>query len=95
MEKIIVLGNEDFTLGFELIGIEAMTIDSIDEILANKFNVGIVIISKVDYDSLSSRLKNMISKSLKPIVIILSKEDLRANSLRDKIIKAMGVDLMK
>ncbi len=90
----MVLGREEFTLGFELVGIESGNIEDIETLINNK-DIGIMIISKEDYNSLSMKLKNIISKTLKPIVIILSKEDIKGNVLREKIISAMGVDLLK
>ncbi len=95
MHKIIVLGDEEFTLGFELVGIEAKKVSEFEDLLNSKEEIGIIIISREDYDVLSLKLKNKIEKMLKPIVLILSKDDLRGNSLRDQIIKSLGVDLMK
>ena len=95
MSKIIVLGNEEFTLGFELVGIEASTVERVEELLSKEANVGIAIVSQEDYDNLSIKIKNKISKSLKPIVVILSEDDVKGGNLRALVIKALGVDLLK
>jgi len=96
MSKIVVFGNEEFVLGFELVGIETYLIEELEEIISNKeSDIGIVVISSDDYEKLSLRIKNTISKLLKPIVVILSEDDIKGNSLREKIISAMGVDLLK
>ena len=95
MSKIVVLGKEEFVMGFELVGIESSSIEKLDELLSKSTDVGIIIIPREDFDNLSIKLQNMVSKVLKPIVIILSKDDLKGNVLREKVIRAMGVDLLK
>lgn len=95
MTKIIALGNEEFTLGFELVGIESGKVENIEKYFQKTEDIGIIIISSQDYETLSLKIKNQIDKSLKPIVIILSKDDIKGNNLRDMIIKALGVDLLK
>lgn len=95
MDKIVVIGEEEFTLGFELVGVESYKLEKIEELLSKSNNIGIIIISHTDYNKLSLKIQNQISKLLKPIVIILSESDIKGNSLREKIIAAMGVDLMK
>lgn len=95
MSKIVVVGNEEFCMGFELIGIDAYSVSEIERLISKKEDTGIVVISREDYDSLNIRLKNDISKLIKPIVVILSKDDIKGDGLREQIIKALGVDLLK
>lgn len=95
MSKIFVVGNEEFTLGFELVGIDSKPFSEFEKLISKNSEAGIVIISSEDYESLSLKLKGQIDKLLKPIVVILSKEDIKGGNLRDKIIKALGVDLLK
>lgn len=95
MSKIYVVGSEEFTLGFELVGVEAKSLEYFETLISKQSEAGIVIISQQDYDSLSLKVKSQIDKLLKPIVVILSKEDIKGGNLRDKIIKALGVDLLK
>jgi len=95
MNKIVVVGNEEFTLGFELIGIESYELIELEKLISKGNEIGIVIINQNDFDTLSIKLKNDISKLLKPIVVILSADDVKGNTLKEKIIKALGVDLMK
>lgn len=95
MSKIVVLGEESFTLGFELVGIEAYSIDRLELILEKNSDVGIAVISQEDYDNLSTKLKTQISRTLKPIVVILSEDDVKGGSLREQVIRALGVDLLK
>lgn len=95
MEKIIVVGNEDFTLGFELVGIESRKTQDIEKLISKNENIGIIILSEEDYNELSLKIKNKIDSLLKPIVVILSKEDIKGNNLREKVMKVLGVDLLK
>ena len=95
MNKIVVVGNEEFTLGFELIGIESFELIELEKLISKGNEIGIVIINQKDYDSLSIKLKNDITKLLKPIIVILSADDIKGNTLKEKIIKTLGVDLMK
>lgn len=95
MAKIAVCGNEDFTLGFELVGMDAYTMNDFEKLISKSSDAGIVIISQEDYNLLSLKLKNNVDKLLKPIVVILSKDDIKGGNLRESIIKALGVDLLK
>ena len=95
MTKIVVVGDEDFTFGFELVGIEGKPLDKFEEIISKKSDVGIVVILQKDYDGLSIKLKNTIDKLIKPIVVILSEDDIKGGNIRDAIIRALGVDLLK
>lgn len=95
MAKIIVVGDEEFTLGFELVGIEGEPLEKLDELISNKSDAGIIVISQKDYDTLSIRTKNTIDKLIKPIVVILSEDDIKGSNLKDAIIRALGVDLLK
>jgi len=95
MSKIVVCGDEEFTLGFELVGIESFTMEKFDELISKNSEAGIVIISQDDYNELSIRVKNSVDKLLKPIVVILSSDDIKGGNLRDAIIRALGVDLLK
>ena len=95
MNKIVAIGNEEFTLGFELIGIESYELIELEKLISKGNEIGIIIINQTDFDTLSIKLKNDISKLLKPIVVILSADDIKGNTLKEKIIKALGVDLMK
>ncbi len=95
MAEIIVVGDEEFTLGFDLVGIRSERMDKFEELISKNSDAGIVVISQKDYDGLSVRVKNTIDKLIKPIIVILSEDDIKGQNLRDSIIKALGVDLMK
>lgn len=95
MSKIVALGNEDFTLGFELVGLESRPIEDLEQLISKSEDTGIVIIQEEEFQNLSIKLKTQIERLLKPIVVIISEDDIKGNSIRDQIIKALGVDLMK
>ncbi len=95
MAEIVVVGNEEFTLGFELVGIKSVRMDKFEELISKASSAGIVIISQDDYDTLNLRLKNTVSKLVKPIIVILSKDDIKGGDLRKQIIRSLGVDLLK
>lgn len=95
MSKIVVVGSEEFGLGFELVGVERYDVEKIEEVMHKDSDIGIAIISKDDYEELSMKIKNQIDKSLKPIVVILSEEDIKGGNLRELVVRALGVDVMK
>lgn len=95
MSKIVVVGDEAFTLGFELVGIESKPFSEFESLLSKDTDVGIVIINKADYDQLNLKLKTKLDTLIKPIVVILSEDDIRGGHLKEAIIKALGVDLLK
>lgn len=95
MSKIIVCGKEDFTLGFELVGIESHPMDKFEQLISKSEDTGVIVIEQTEYDSLSLKLKNQIDRLLKPIVVILSSDDIKGGNLKEAIIKALGVDLLK
>lgn len=95
MAKIAVVGSEEFTLGFELVGVEAYPLDKIETLLEKSSDIGIIIISEDDHNTLSARVKNQITRQTQPIVVILSDQDIKGSSLREQVIRALGVDLMK
>lgn len=94
-DKIIVIGSEEFTLGFELVGIESISKNTIESCLSSSSSIGIIILSQEVYDELSLRIQKRIEELLKPIVIVLSESEVQTNSLREMIIKSLGVDLLK
>ena len=97
---IVVLGPTEFTLGFQLTGIEHVENPS-DE---NDFNsrisallstpgVGIVIVPSTMMAQIPERLKMKVSESITPTVVVVGSEE--DNTLRDSIKRAIGVDLWK
>ena len=98
--EIAVVGNNDFTLGFRLAGVERIhnttnedEMATILKSLLNETDVGIIVIDSEDLIQLPERLRQQLSDSVSPTVLgIGTKED---NTLRESIRKAIGVDLWK
>ena len=46
MNKIVAIGNEEFTLGFELIGIESYELIELEKLISKGNEIGIIIINQ-------------------------------------------------
>ena len=98
--EIAVVGPLEFTLGFQLAGVENLYNHSDDEEMAetlrsllNEKEVGVVVIDNIDLMRLPERLRQQLSDSVTPTVLgIGTQED---NTLRESIKSALGVDLWK
>lgn len=93
--SIVVVGPENFTFGFEISGIKAFRGDEFGKAISKEEGAGIVILDPNVYEKLSQREKDSIDTMIKPIVMVLSEEDNKGSNLREMIIKALGVDLLK
>ena len=98
--EIAVVGPLEFTLGFQLAGVENLYNPSDDEEMAetlrsllNEKEVGVVVIDNIDLMRLPERLRQQLSDSVTPTVLgIGTQED---NTLRESIKSALGGDLWK
>ncbi len=97
---IAVIGTPEFTLGFQLAGINRLHHPEDDEALANTIRellgqkeVGIVVIDSADLTRLSDRLRSRIADSITPTILGIGTEE--DNTLRESIKSALGVDLWK
>ena len=97
---IAVVGKSDFVVGFKLAGIrktcevkdEKELENKIRELLNDK-DLGIIVLHSDDLKKLSPGLQRVIDESVEPTFIAIgSKEEA---GLRDKIKRAIGVDLWK
>lgn len=98
--EIAVVGEPEFTLGFQLAGINRLyNTSSIEESaeflkeLLNDKSVGIVVVNSELLALLPERLKIRLSNSITPTVLGIGTEE--DNTLRESIRKAIGVDLWK
>ncbi|MBJ23167.1 MAG: V-type ATP synthase subunit F [Euryarchaeota archaeon] len=98
--EIAVVGEPEFTLGFQLAGINRLyNSNSIEESaehlkeLLNDKSVGIVVVNSELLSQLPERLKIRLSNSITPTVLGIGTEE--DNTLRESIRKAIGVDLWK
>lgn len=98
--EIAVYGKEDFLLGFMLVGIKKVytekenTTENVTLIkgLLQDDTTGVLVIQEEAYHTLPLRNQEDLSKSIKPVTVILSKES-GIGRLREMIIKSIGVDL--
>ena len=99
MSEIAVVGKEEFTLGFMLVGVRNMYVDHDSkethiklQTMIKDENIGIIVLQQESFDSLPDHFQEDLIKSVKPVVITLSKTA-DAGKLREMIIKSIGVDL--
>lgn len=93
--SIVVVGSPEFTFGFEIAGLRAFLPEEYSKAISKEEDNGIVILDQNVYDNLSQREKQQINTMLKPLIVILSQDDSKGSNLREMIIKALGVDLLK
>ena len=97
---IAVVGTPEFTLGFQLAGIDSLfnpedeeAMVSVFKSLLNSKSVGIVVVDSTILSTLPERLRDQLSASVSPTVLGIGTEE--DTTLRDTIRKAIGVDLWK
>ncbi len=98
--EIAFVGGSESVLGFNLAGVkksyaantEDEMISKINEVMADP-GVGILVLKQADYNKLPKRLQEQLSESIKPTVISIGTE--QSTEMREKIKRAIGVDLWK
>jgi len=98
--EIAVVGKTDFIVGFRLAGIrktfdvkDDKELESTIRECLNDDNLGIIVLHSDDVKKLSPALQRTIDESIEPTFIAIgSKEE---SGLREKIKRAIGVDLWK
>lgn len=100
-KDIGVLGSSDFVLGFNLAGVRKTYVADREEfpkqmerILTQKDNLGILVVESHNLDSLPPSLRRKVSGSLDPVVIAMG-EGAGEADLREKVKRAIGIDLYK
>ena len=98
--EIAVVGTSDSIIGFSLAGIKKAYQASNEEDLVSKINtamadpnVGILVLTQKDYNKLPKRLQGQLAESVRPTVISIGTE--QSTEMREKIKRAIGVDLWK
>ncbi|QKQ98009.1 V-type ATP synthase subunit F [Candidatus Nanohaloarchaea archaeon] len=98
MEKknLAVIGDQDFTLGFQLAGVEKVFEkenyrEKIQE-LTSREDIGILVVKEKDLKELPERIQKNVSSSVDPVVVPLS-EEAESERLQEKIKKAIGADI--
>ena len=93
MNKIGVIGDENFTTGFEIVGCVKVDIKNLeDEILKNK-RFGIIVIERKKFELLNLRVKNLIENCQKPIIIKMSKNLEEGFDINKLIKKSLGIEI--
>ncbi len=94
--KIAVMGPEEFTLGFELVGVESVfnpdNPESRTEKLLESEKFGIVITSEEFVEELDPLLADQVSESVDPVFVMLT-EEADHGDLNQKIKQAIGADI--
>jgi V/A-type H+-transporting ATPase subunit F len=98
--EIAFVGGSESVLGFNLAGVkksyaantEDEMVSKIGEVMADS-NVGILVLKQSDYNKLPKRLQEELSESIKPTMITIGTE--QSTEMREKIKRAIGVDLWK
>ena len=98
--EIAIVGSPEFTLGFQLAGINTLynpegeeETSQVFRNLLNTKGVGIVVVDSAILSSLPERLLSRLSQSVTPTVLGIGIEE--DTTLRETIRKAIGVDLWK
>lgn len=95
-KNIAVIGDSDFTLGFELAGVQKTFgtenyREKIEELL-DRDDLGILIVNEDDLENLPARVRNKAGSNVDPVVVSLS-ESAESERLQEKIKKAIGADI--
>jgi len=102
-KSIAVVGAPSFTTGFRLAGVDEFRevrdenkedeLDGAVEDVLGSGEVGIVVMHQDDLDYLSREVREEAETSVEPVVVTLGGEG--EGQLRDKIKRAIGIDLME
>ncbi len=103
-KSIYVVGNPDFVLGFRLAGIKNVVekdstnleayMEALEDITQRE-DSGIIIVDGEDFERVPLKKRAELESLKRPIIVTLSKKMTASESLRNKIIQAVGVDLLK
>ena len=98
MKTMTVIGEPEFTLGFQLAGVrEVINPAEVNREVKNlllKDNLGIVIIDEVTINKLDLRMKEEVITSISPVFVTVSKTSAQ-EELRKMVLQSIGVDLLK
>ena len=100
--ELAIVGNSEFVMGFELIGIKKIFEGETKEQLKDRFSnaladskIGIVVTNDKAVNKLDSATRRQVENSVTPVVVVLSTESFAQENLRDMIKKAIGIDLLR
>ncbi|KYK31208.1 MAG: hypothetical protein AYK23_04120 [Candidatus Proteinoplasmatales archaeon SG8-5] len=94
--ELAVVGNEEFTVGFRLVGIRKV-FSCTDEMLGEKVNdvledenVGILVLHEHCLGHLPHAMVARLRESVRPVLITVGEEE---EDLRERVRRAIGIDL--
>ncbi|MDQ1371694.1 MAG: V/A-type H+/Na+-transporting ATPase subunit [Candidatus Thermoplasmatota archaeon] len=96
--EIAVVGSEEFVVGFRLAGIKkvyGVPPEKLQETitrLVQERSVGILAVHTKDLEQLPQQLRDRLMASVEPVVIPVGEDE---GDIRDKVRRAMGIDLYK
>lgn len=96
--EIAVIGSEDFVLGFRLAGIRRVFVansDNYQEKMLEAMSqptIGILAVDAKDLSNLSFQVRQRVNDSIQPVIVPVGGSD---DDLREKVKRAIGVDLYK
>jgi len=97
---IAVIGNSNEVIGFKLAGVRRAYSAASEDELESKINeimadpdIGILVLNQADFNKLDKRLQSTLTDSVRPTVISVGTEE--STEMREKIKRAIGVDLWK
>ena len=101
MKKVAVIGDPDFNIGFRLVGIRDVydvtndneLINAVKDVL-NRDDIGVVVIKYDDLKRLPTTLRKEIDERVEPTFVAIGGMG-RVEELREKIRRAIGVNLWK
>ena len=100
MAELAVVGNSEFVMGFELIGIKkifegetSLQLKNVFETALKDINVGIIVTNDTSLNQLDSNFRRKVENSITPVTVVLSTDTGAQENLRDMIKKAIGIDL--
>jgi len=100
MMDMAVLGTSEFILGFQLAGIRTVqeaAEDPTDQLISLREtkDIGIIIIDDETLSKVQEHERYLAERSPKPILITLSKKGSAQDDLRQMVMQAIGVDILK
>ncbi len=97
--EFAVIGSEDFVLGFRLAGVRRIyTVENAEELegqlpaLLEDASIGILAINSSDLSKISASSRRKALENIVPVVVPVGGEE---GDLREKVKRAIGVDLYK
>ncbi len=101
MKRLAVIGDPDFNLGFRLVGVRDIfdvnsdeeLVDVVEKVLESD-EIGVAVIKYEFLKKLPLALRRAVDESVEPTFVALGEEG-GVEEIREKIRKAIGVDLWK